>query len=213
MSTIDNFIGGITPEPKPIKSYGDKSLDQSDFMTLLGAQLQHQDPMKPMENGEFIAEMAQFSALESANNLTDAFKQLSTTMLSSASLQASLLVGKTVSFASNSVNLAEQGANLSARNPASGIVSLEVRDETGAIVYSHSQMTEPGKYQHFWDGTGGVPGQQYQISLFNSTLEEDLQPEVQDKVKSVDVSGTDIAIKLALNGQIAQSNLIEIFEN
>lgn len=212
MSTIDNYIGGVT-EKQNIKSYGNKSLDQNDFMTLLGAQLQHQDPMKPMENGEFIAQMASFSALESSKSLTEAFKELSTTMLSSASLQASLLVGKTVSFASNTVNLADDGANISANNPASGVVNLEVRNGSGEIVYSHSQMTEPGKYKHFWNGAGGVPGEQYKIHLNNSTLETDLQPEIQDKVVSVDVSGTDIAIKLASNGQIAQNNLIEIYEN
>lgn len=212
MSTIDNYIGGVSDKPS-IKSYGNKELDQSDFMTLLGAQLQHQDPMKPMENGEFIAEMAQFSALESSKNLTAAFNELSSTLLSSASLQASLLVGKTVSFASDTVNLADDGANISANNPASGIVNLDVRNEAGEIVYSHSQLTESGKYNHIWDGTGGMTGERYKISLYNSTLEADLQPEIQDKVKSVDVSGTDIAIKLASNGQIAQNNLIEIYEN
>lgn len=212
MSTIDNFMGGVQ-ETRDIKAYGNKKLNQNDFMKLLGAQLQHQDPMKPMENGEFIAQMASFSTLENSKNLTEAFKELSTTMLSSASLQASLLVGKNVSFNSDSLVLAEDGASISANNPVSGIVNMEIHAENGDLVYSDSSLSGVGKYQHKWDGTGGVPGEKYSIKLYNSSLEAELMPEIQDRVSSVDVSGTNIAIKLAMNGQIGQSNLIEIYEN
>lgn len=45
------------------------SLGSEDFMKLLAVQFQSQDPMKPMEDTAFIAQMAQFSSLEQSNSL------------------------------------------------------------------------------------------------------------------------------------------------
>ena len=212
MATIDNFITN-TVEQKAIKSYGNKELTQNDFMKLLGAQLQHQDPMKPMENGEFIAEMAQFSQLQNTKDLVSSFKELSSTMISAASLQASVLVGKNVSFQSSTVALADNGANISATNPVSGDITISFMNPSNEIVHSHSATYPPGKITYNWDGSEGNIGETYSISITNSSMDTNLIPEIQDKVKSVDVSGIDIAIKLVSNGQIDRSSLIEILEN
>lgn len=50
-----------------------QSLDQSDFLKLLTVQMSNQDPMKPVEDQAFIAQMAQFSSLEQMNALTNEF--------------------------------------------------------------------------------------------------------------------------------------------
>lgn len=50
-------------------SDGPKPLGQSDFLKLLVTQLQHQDPLKPVENQDFIAQTAQFSQLEQMSKL------------------------------------------------------------------------------------------------------------------------------------------------
>ena len=47
-----------------------KALDSADFMKLLAVQFQQQDPMKPMEDTAFIAQMAQFTSLEQTNAMT-----------------------------------------------------------------------------------------------------------------------------------------------
>ena len=46
-----------------------QDLDKNAFLRLLTTQLQYQDPLKPMDNQEFMAQMAQFSALEQMQNL------------------------------------------------------------------------------------------------------------------------------------------------
>lgn len=68
-------------------------LEQEDFLRILLAQLSFQDPMKPMDNQEFIAQMAQFTALEQTRQSNDKIDALLT--LQSADQSVSLL-GRTV---------------------------------------------------------------------------------------------------------------------
>jgi Flagellar hook capping protein len=54
-------------------------LGQEDFLKLLAVQFQSQDPMKPMEDTAFIAQMAQFSALDQSSTLVQQMTQLRAT--------------------------------------------------------------------------------------------------------------------------------------
>ena len=58
---------------------GKQALDQTDFLKLLTVQLQSQDPMKPMEDTQFISQMASFSALENSKDLSASFKSFTAT--------------------------------------------------------------------------------------------------------------------------------------
>ncbi len=73
-------------------------LGQDEFLKLLVAQLKNQDPMSPMQDTDFIAQMAQFSALEQTSNMAESIKKLTSTMtmLYSQSLftQGAALIGK-----------------------------------------------------------------------------------------------------------------------
>lgn len=66
-------------------------LGKDDFMTLLIAQLKNQDPMKPMEDKEFITQLAQFSSLEATEKLNT---QLDELLGSQSLVQAATLIGK-----------------------------------------------------------------------------------------------------------------------
>lgn len=75
---------------------GKQVLDKDDFLKILVTQLSHQDPTQPMEDREFIAQMAQFSTLEQMTNLNREFSQVMKLMVAS---QAVNLLGKTVEIA------------------------------------------------------------------------------------------------------------------
>ena len=72
---------------------GSTSLDQNDFLKILITQLQHQDPTSPVEDKDFIAQMAQFSSLEQITNMSSGFQKMSSLLSSS---EASQVLGKTV---------------------------------------------------------------------------------------------------------------------
>lgn len=83
-----------------------KGLGKDDFLKLLVAQLQNQDPMNPMSNTEFIAQMAQFSALEQMYNLNNSFRLLQQDLQGTMMLQAVSLIGKEVTAVLNDQTIA-----------------------------------------------------------------------------------------------------------
>ena len=54
-----------------------KEMGQEQFLELMTAQLQNQDPFKPMESGDFLSQIAQFSTVEGIGDLNDSFSGLS----------------------------------------------------------------------------------------------------------------------------------------
>ena len=91
-----------------------QELGKDDFLKLLLAQLSNQDPTSPMENTQFIAQMAQFSSLEQMTNMSNEFTKLATMLNSS---EAVTVIGKTVDIdvsgqlVSGVVDGATRGAN------------------------------------------------------------------------------------------------------
>lgn len=84
-------VGQTTPTLNTARASG--QLDENDFFMLLATQLRHQDPLSPMENTEYVSQLAQFSSLEAVKSLSRAFALFTR---GQALAQASALLGKQV---------------------------------------------------------------------------------------------------------------------
>ncbi|WP_018525954.1 flagellar hook assembly protein FlgD [Alkalispirochaeta alkalica] len=76
-----------------------QELGRDDFLKILLTQLQNQDPTNPMEDKEFIAQMAQFSALEQMTNVASGFRELNESLVADRAVQ---VLGRTVEIAQGS---------------------------------------------------------------------------------------------------------------
>jgi flagellar basal-body rod modification protein FlgD len=102
------------------------SLGQDDFLKLLVTQLQHQDPLDPVKDTDFIAQLAQFSTLQGVQTLNASFDQV----LKAQELSGGTdLMGKTVSYAADA-SAALQTGKVSGVQVQDGKVMLQVGGST-----------------------------------------------------------------------------------
>ena len=117
MTSISD-ISQTTPTQLERKSGG--TLGKDDFLKLFVAQLQHQDPMNPMQDSDFMGQMASFSTLEQVSNLATANERSATIGL----------IGRTVTYMDKS-NVAHTGVVEKVTNAKDGKLSLTVDGTDG----------------------------------------------------------------------------------
>ncbi|HEY8360368.1 MAG TPA: flagellar hook capping FlgD N-terminal domain-containing protein [Ramlibacter sp.] len=92
-----------------------QSLGLEDFLKILLTQLNYQDPLKPMDNQQFMAQMAQFTSLEQTQRLNEKIDQLITNQ---AALQSLGLIGRTVDVETPNGRVSGTVASLSLQGEA-----------------------------------------------------------------------------------------------
>lgn len=132
-----------------------KELGQQDFLELMTAQLRNQDPFKPMESGDFLSQIAQFSTVNGIGDLNQSFAQLSQSLVSNQALQAANLVGREV-LAPTGVAALSQGGNIRGAvelPTASSEVVVNVYDQAGQVVRRLELGSQAaGSVSFQWDG-------------------------------------------------------------
>ena len=152
---------GQTAEASRSRNISDMGSD--DFMTLMIAQMKHQDPTKPMDQMAFMSQLAEFSSLSGIQELNGSFGELSTNLTGAQAVQASSLVGRSVAMDSQTAALAPVGRNESGEtvNMLSATVDMgngsdggvfEVRDDAGQLVFSGQLPAGSGNVPVVWDG-------------------------------------------------------------
>lgn len=131
-------------------------LGQAEFLSLMTSQLENQDPLNPMENAEFMGQIAQFSTVEGIGNLNESFSSLASAMQSSQALQASALVGRDA-LINSPVGQLRNGELSGAVSLPSGAanVAVEIVNGSGQLVGQLDLGTLPaGQHSFSWDGRG-----------------------------------------------------------
>jgi flagellar basal-body rod modification protein FlgD len=125
------------------------------FLRLLVAQLEHQDPVKPMENADFTAQLAQFSALEQMETMNANFEALLNNQEANSRVQAVGFIGKTVQATGNTIQV-HQGAAAPLRytlDAPSAQVSVSIANADGEVVRTLSEGEQSaGMHTVPWPG-------------------------------------------------------------
>src|SRR3989338_9626040 len=134
---------------------GSKELGKNEFLNLLVAQLNNQDPLSPQSNGEFVAQLAQFSQVEGIDKLNTSMESMLSGYQSYQALQASSLVGRKVIVPTDKavVDTSETFKASLSLQVSSSNVYVNVYDSAGATV-SRINMGEQaaGNVSFIWDG-------------------------------------------------------------
>jgi flagellar basal-body rod modification protein FlgD len=195
-------------------------LGQEQFLSLMVAQLKNQDPMQPMQNGEFLGQMAQFGTVSGIQDLQKSFGSLASALQSNQALMASSLVGRTVLAPGNNGYLAAGSALGGAVDlpTASADVVVNVTDSSGQLVQRLDLGAQTaGTVRFAWDGrtaagTPAMPGV-YKVSAQALNGNQQYAPStlVEARVDSVSLGGSNgLTLNLAGLGAVNLSDVKQI---
>jgi len=141
--------------PKAVADSASAELGQEDFLTLMITQIQNQDPFAPMENGEFLGQLAQFSTVSGIADISQSVATLSEALLANQAMQASSMIGRQVLVESSQ---AELGYGQPVRGavelpPGVSTASVRITDSSGQLVRTLEVRGRGGSMAHYeWDG-------------------------------------------------------------
>lgn len=145
-------LSAYAPQPQAKRR---DELGQEDFLTLMIAQFRNQDPFEPMDNGEFLGQLAQFSTVNGIESLNASFDGLSGAMQDNQALQAAGLVGHRV-LAVTDVGHLERGDPMRGAielTSSAGNVQIDITDESGQLVQRLDLGQQAaGLIEFEWDG-------------------------------------------------------------
>jgi flagellar basal-body rod modification protein FlgD len=153
----DNPYGFLNSQQSADKKNETKDTGQlalEDFMSLMTTQLQNQDPLKPMESGDFLGQIASFGTVSGIADLQESFSSFAKSMQSDQALQGSSLVGRSVLIPS-SIGLMSPDSGMTGQiNVAEPVSDLKVQifNEAGVPVKTLDMGSVSGYTNFTWDG-------------------------------------------------------------
>lgn len=147
MTTVTNdFVSQYQKQTASVPSANSKeSLGQASFLKLMTAQLKFQDPFKPVENKDMVAQMAQFSQVAGISEMNASLKAIAGSFGTSRLAEAANFIGRSVLQDGDTAYADAQGrysGEFNLANPASN-VSLEWLDSAGNVVHTQEMGNLP----------------------------------------------------------------------
>ena len=106
-------------------------LDFQSLLKIILTQLTYQDPLKPVDNTQFVSQLAQFSQLQQSQTLND---QVTTLLAAQSATQATSLLGRTIDMSGGGAGAATVSGQVTAISFASGQPQLTIKTSDGQIV-------------------------------------------------------------------------------
>ena len=191
-------INGSSSSEYSTNSTNGSTLDKQAFLSLLTAQLKHQDPLEPMDNTEYVAQLAQFSSLEQLWNIDDTLKESSDATQSMSNSLVPSLLGKEILVSGDTLVLQDDyqmGFTYNLEQDAD--VTISIYDQYGKMITKiESGEQNADVYGGIWDGTD---------ALGNTMPEGDYT----FKVMAVDANGNESAIDTQVYGVVSSIKYVD----
>ena len=226
MSTISNTTGLNSElywqeEGVAVADGSEQRLTQEDFFSLLTEQLANQDPTKPVDNDQMVAQMTSFTMADGISQLNEKFESFAASMTSNQALQASSLIGQQVLVEGNVGYMAEEGAGFSGvlvNDQTVQDLKITIENQYGEIVKTIDAGTQAaGNIQFNWDGTdtngNPMPAGEYVVNA-NGTVDNEgttVHTAINRQVGSVSMTGSSQGIILNLAGDVS-INLSDVIQ-
>ena len=226
MQVNNDYLNGLQwpGEQSPAEKAQDPSraqLGQEDFFALMTQQLAYQDPFKPADNSQMIAQMTSFTTADGINQMSEKLSSLSDVMTSSQALQASSLVGQKVLLPSNLAywDQSEPVDGIVVTGEGADNVLIRIENEKGELVRTMSlDGPQKGNVPFTWDGLNDngepAPEGRYKIKVSGliDNQREDLNALAFGRVDSVTLGSANspTLVNLAGLGGIPLSQVLEI---
>lgn len=206
-----------------------KELGKDSFLQLLVKQMQFQDPLSPMDNSQFLAQLAQFQSLEGSMNIQKSIDTLNDTFKSTAAAQLggsqAITNASAVSLIGKEVRLLQTSVYFNGKNPVDIQIHLgnqdsanvEILDEKGNVLKT---MAASGKDSQngatiSWDGTNDqgdpVSAGKYAIHVVGSETNADLYAFVNDIASGVRFTKDGALVKVD-GKEISVGNIMDVAE-
>ena len=200
-------------EQVPVSDGSEQSLKQEDFFALLTEQLSNQDPTKPVDNDQLVAQMTAFTTADGVNKLNEQFETFSNSMTSNQALQASSLIGQDVLIADDKGYMAAAGEGISGvvvNEQTAQNMEITITNSFGEVIKVIDAGTQgPGNIEFNWDGTdargNAMPPGEYFVSAHGEVLGEGvaIPTAINRHVASVSLAGSNQGVILNLDGDIS----------
>ncbi len=195
MSYVSSLLGTSSGSSSTSSSStsSSNSLGQDAFLQLLVTQLQYQDPLNPMDDKEFVAELAQFSSLEQLTEINTGIEKLATIGETQQLMGAVNFMGKTIDATGTAVGLNSGTATsvtFTLPNDAETCL-VNVLDSSGQIVRTVDLgATSAGQVEFTWDGKD-----------YDGNTMEDGQYQV--AVNATDADGNVLSVTSTMTGTVS----------
>lgn len=197
-NTIDSSL--YLSSQQQVKNTGSNILGKDDFLKILMVQLQNQDPTSPMEDREFIAQMAQFSSLEQMTNMSTALQSFVSTQEQSNLISYNQFIGKEVNWHKLSYSNEDPNAEPTILEGKGKVESVQFKNGTVELLLEDGTILEPANISGV-NGTSSVSGENnlIQASMLIGkmvTYLNEAKEEMSALVKSVSVKDGKILYQL-----------------
>lgn len=205
MTSISDIASSLGGQATTATKKKEDSLGQADFLRLMTEQLQHQDPLNPMQNSEFLGQLAQFSTVQGIQGLQSSLDGLGSSLATDQLLRGAALVGRNVLVPSAKMALESEGSvNGVVAAPDAGSITFDITDANGQKVRQITvQADKAGEVAFEWDGKDDagnrLPAGTYGVAATFGAGEskQTLSTYVEAPVKSVTVGSDGVFLDLA----------------